>query len=433
MVQGQGRSPAQSLSSESKLALSNDLTAYVMEQIKKQQPLWEFGQYGVLEHDNLSKKAPLIETLIDNAPLWRVMLKHIPSGLLKDGDFVAILQTLLPLNPAIKTQNFPDQIFLSWMAKAVHIQLWHLRSLRLHTPRFSYRISLLSSEKKQVLDELLAMVVVQNPVSSSRTSNESLAPSETTSCTSAAPVLGATSFERTMSNCSLSVPDGASSTKSLLNTTSTTTSGQIPPKVSLFTCSSAVGLGISSSQSMSCTTPTDNTQGEPVAKRRKLEVPAMFLEPMEKDKMETLQSDTPHHLTKALHHDTPPKMHSNDMHKLAYPPSMPIDIFKKFADIPALPCGRGEIKQLCEQKRRSSNDEIEECALNPRIERALHGNIRTTLRVTEGGRRVSWAEVTRKRHAKHHKIICEIRDAVLKGTVTSKAEAIALKERLLSS
>ena len=103
---------------------------------------------------------------------------------------------------------------------------------------------------------------------------------------------------------------------------------------------------------------------------------------------------------------------------------------KRAKDCSPPPAKRGGIKARClgaaEAKSHSNG-------FRPFLERAKTGNIRSTLRVmcpSEATKKM-WVEVTLKQSKNHYAIIQEISNRVVAGSITSKEQAIALKNELL--
>ena len=103
----------------------------------------------------------------------------------------------------------------------------------------------------------------------------------------------------------------------------------------------------------------------------------------------------------------------------------------KALSTPPLPAARGGIRAACAEAKATA-DMVE---LNPRIERAYNGRVRSTLRVQvpPESRRVSWAEITETRHSSHFEIISKICEAVQNGCVKSKDEASRMRDQLLAA
>ena len=99
---------------------------------------------------------------------------------------------------------------------------------------------------------------------------------------------------------------------------------------------------------------------------------------------------------------------------------------------PPPPAKRGAIRAACKQNEMRSVP-LATTGLHAKIERALKpaARVRTTLRVDDGSKRSSWAEVTERQSHDHYSIIKEIQTAIVAGQVTTKEEAVAMKQRLL--
>ena len=103
---------------------------------------------------------------------------------------------------------------------------------------------------------------------------------------------------------------------------------------------------------------------------------------------------------------------------------------------PPPPAKRGGIKAASDEARAGLQPKIkskEGEIIQPCVEHALSGNIRTSLRIKTAGGKTLWTEVTQKQSPNHHAIILQIQDAVKEGRVISKSGAIEMKYVLLGS
>ena len=93
----------------------------------------------------------------------------------------------------------------------------------------------------------------------------------------------------------------------------------------------------------------------------------------------------------------------------------PIKILECALESPPLPTARGAIRKASEA---DEDDEAAEMGLKPYIERALKGNVRSTLRVWDPAldKKVMWAEVRENEHNDHLQIVKNSRQ--LFGQVT---------------
>ena len=133
-----------------------DLESYVCAMRTKGLLLWYFGQYDTeITKLSMEKRAPAFSALLDNADLFKVILKYSPSGRMCDRFFLKAIKKIIKDSPAVKTKQFPDDIFATWWVGCIHVQLTHLRDLKKYPCRFAYRISLLDAPRRKMYDELM--------------------------------------------------------------------------------------------------------------------------------------------------------------------------------------------------------------------------------------------------------------------------------------
>ena len=146
----------------------------------------------------------------------------------------------------------------------------------------------------------------------------------------------------------------------------------------------------------------------PQTPKRK-QIPQMFLDEIQTDSHHDVQSDR----------------------RPSVPKSGP-NILASTLATPPLPAGRGEIWRACEATdHEAASDSKTGC--RPYVERALSGNVRTTMRVACHGDPVKrmWCEVRARDSPNHEAIVRKVADMVRQGKVLSKQQAQAVTQGLL--
>ena len=77
-----------------------------------------------------------------------------------DRFFLKAIKKIIKDSPAVKTKQFPDDIFATWWVGCIHVQLTHLRDLKKYPCRFAYRISLLDPPRRKMYDELMDSIIL---------------------------------------------------------------------------------------------------------------------------------------------------------------------------------------------------------------------------------------------------------------------------------
>ena len=98
---------------------------------------------------------------------------------------------------------------------------------------------------------------------------------------------------------------------------------------------------------------------------------------------------------------------------------------------PAPPARRGAIKAACLEE--DSHVIKPETAHVAYVEQAHKGRVRSTLRVRSAGeqKKVMWVEVTAKESKKHFGIMTQIKDAINSSKISTRDEAVDMRNRLL--
>ena len=99
---------------------------------------------------------------------------------------------------------------------------------------------------------------------------------------------------------------------------------------------------------------------------------------------------------------------------------------------PPLPAGRGAIMRACEARAEEAASASNE-GFRPYVERALTGNVRTTIRVACPGDPVRrmWCEVRARESPNHEAIVRRVADMIRTGHVCSKQQAQVVVQDLL--
>ena len=100
-------------------------------------------------------------------------------------------------------------------------------------------------------------------------------------------------------------------------------------------------------------------------------------------------------------------------------------LFLKACKTTPPPAARGAIRREFRAK-----DVVQGVLKKASIMRAKKDNPRTCCRVLVEGRKVSWAELTAKQHPKHELIISRVCDGINDGSIQSKHDAQAFKDKL---
>ena len=106
-----------------------------------------------------SKKQPIVDALILNVDLWKVLLKAFPHGKMVDTDFMATMDFLIAENPWIKTfGNYDTDLFTTWLTKRIHVQMSHIRECKQYPSRMRHRLSQYDKETMDKFKDLMTHI-----------------------------------------------------------------------------------------------------------------------------------------------------------------------------------------------------------------------------------------------------------------------------------
>ena len=131
-----------------------------------------FGVYGNTFEDGCrftEKSSLVIGDLLRNAPLWALLLKHMPSAKVTDSYLAGIMQRICCSMRRTNTSKLTDAMFIVWWNKAVHHSMSHVRELATYPELFRYRVSKLDEYQKIALEELYKKVARCNREPSTET------------------------------------------------------------------------------------------------------------------------------------------------------------------------------------------------------------------------------------------------------------------------
>ena len=122
----------------------------------------------------------------------------------------------------------------------------------------------------------------------------------------------------------------------------------------------------------------------------------------------------------------------SQQHDFPNTPKKRARLYKEALLTPPVPCGRGVIKKLCKEFLRPPKGS-DSCGAKAYLERALKGNIRSTVRVwtPEDPTKRMWVEITSKQHLQHEKIAAELVGAINSGKIKNQSEAREWRDRLV--
>ena len=150
------RGPADKLSHDDRRLLSNDLDALVKDSLLKGEPAWKFGAYGI-DGKRMAKRAPIIQDLVENRHFLIILLRYMKHAKMRDADLLVALKPLFE-SYKINSSDMPDGTFITWILQSAHVQLTHLRNLKMYPERYEFRMKDTPPPVVKILKEMLAMI-----------------------------------------------------------------------------------------------------------------------------------------------------------------------------------------------------------------------------------------------------------------------------------
>ena len=148
------------LSPHDEAGLAKALEDYIHQKHAASETLWDFGEYGA-NPKLLEKKTPAIETLLKNHDLWTMILGFMPQAKVRDTYVIAAIGKAMNKFSFVNTTSYPDDLFRSWLAGCIHVQVSHLRNLKRYRARYQYRMAKMSSQDQAAIDLLLDGIVAE--------------------------------------------------------------------------------------------------------------------------------------------------------------------------------------------------------------------------------------------------------------------------------
>ena len=148
------------LSPHDEAGLAKALEDYIHQKHAASETLWDFGEYGA-NPKLLEKKTPAIETLLKNHDLWTMILGFMPQAKVRDTYVIAAIGKAMNKFSFVNTTSYPDDLFRSWLAGCIHVQVSHLRNLKRYRARYQYRTAKMSSQDQAAIDLLLDGIVAE--------------------------------------------------------------------------------------------------------------------------------------------------------------------------------------------------------------------------------------------------------------------------------
>ena len=96
--------------------------------------------------------------MTNNAELLGLVLTVMPMGKIKDSYFKTALQTCMGELNKVNESTWPDDLSRDWVARAIHLQISHVRNLKKYRARFEYKLSKFNTTKMEILERLMALV-----------------------------------------------------------------------------------------------------------------------------------------------------------------------------------------------------------------------------------------------------------------------------------
>ena len=379
------RGSCDSLSETEQQDLNQRLEKYIRDKQKQEKDIWVFGRYGQPDSKQLEKAAPLLPDIVNNVDLLEIVLEKMPHAKMKDRYFLKALQTCLEEIRNVNESDLPDDIFKTWVVKALHMQVSHLRNLKQYSERYAYRVERFNKNAtksdEDKLERLLALIKVPEKAC--------VAP-------------------RTLPRDSVGSVPQAFVAAAKQPDTPTDFMALVP-------------------QVFREHLTNDNISKTPQKQMRKdcmALVPQIFREHLGKDDV-CPEVQTPMRKTASCL-----KIHLPE----EYVTPKKREYSKLFEDAlktPAPPPKRGAIRATCTENEPSSIP-ASSGSCTAKVERALTGNVRSYVRVrSELGKREMWAELREAQHSSHNEIMQMVADAINKGKVTTKVEAQEYRDEVI--
>ena len=161
------RSPSDRLSVDDSKALQSDLERFVLQHVDCASELWQFQSCGTMDSSKepqvTEKMAPKVTDLIKNSDLLKIFLKYFNTGRMRDSYVEKIMRELLHKFPWMNNTKYDNNLFLVWFKRCCHLQISHLRCLKMYPCRYEYRVSRLEVHENQKLNTLLDMIQPESP------------------------------------------------------------------------------------------------------------------------------------------------------------------------------------------------------------------------------------------------------------------------------
>ena len=99
----------------------------------------------------MEHKSPVITDLQKNQDLLGMILTVILGIRVRSAHLLGPLRLVLQVARGVNTSSLPDELFLLWLARAIHVQIGHLRQLQMYPCRYQHRIEQLNDGDKVAL------------------------------------------------------------------------------------------------------------------------------------------------------------------------------------------------------------------------------------------------------------------------------------------